>query len=225
MRKLCLILALASAVSPTWAQQATESPLGVLITPHSEVRVSKELRAILPSKATVRLAQRTSMVAGGEEVVVYDAGDQFEVRAHVAVVRDGHRVADFSLTRLFRHRETYELFAATEFAGADRKNLFVTAFRNIGDGSGTIFLLLAARESHYEIAWKDHTTEGRFKLLRTGTIQVWDAEDYECVWCPHHYDVNSFDWKDGRLAKVSHFRTEQELDPGEISEIPIVIEH
>ncbi len=228
MRKLCLILAVASVVSLAWAQQATESPLGVLITPHSEVRVSKELRAILPPKATVRLVQPTSMGTGGEAVVVYDTGSQYEPHAHVAVVKGGQRVADFSLTKLFQREDigdAYELFAATEFAVADGKNLFMTAFRNIGDGAGTIFLLLAERESHYEIAWMDGTTQGRFKLLRSGTMQVWDsAQDGVCVWCPHHYDVHSFEWKSGRLAKIGHFTTEHELDPGPISETPIVIE-
>lgn len=227
MRKLCLTLALSSFVSLTWAQQAIETPLGVLITPHQEVRVSKQLRAILPPKSTARLVQPTSMGAGGEEVVVYDAGDQYEPHAHVAVVRDGHRVADFSVTKLFGRRhigDTYELFAATQLALADGKHLFVAAFRNIGNGAGTIFVLLAERKSHYEIAWMEGTIQGRFKLLRTGAIQVWNAENYECTWCPHHYDVNSFEWKDGRLAKVGHFRTQDQLDPGPISDRPIVIE-
>jgi len=204
------------------------SPLGVLITPHREVQVSKALRSVLPKNATVRLVQLTKMALDGEQVVVYDTGNQFEPHSHVAVVKSGQRAADFALTRLFhRHGggESYELFNASQFLSADNKNVFIVAFRNIGDGAGTLFVLLTERDGRYEVAWKERTTQGRFKVLRSGKIQVWDSDGGGlCVWCVQQYDVTTFEWKDGGLSRINHFKTKDALDPGPIADTPIAIE-
>lgn len=204
------------------------SPLGVLITPHREVQVSKALRSVLPANATVRLVQLTKMALDGEQVVVYDMGNQFEPHSHVAVVKSGQRTANFALTRLF-HRggvgESYELFNASQFLSADNKNVFIAAFRNIGDGSGTLFVLLAERDGRYEVEWKERTHQGRFKVLRSGNIQVLDGTGGGlCVWCPQQYDVTTFEWKDAGLSRINHFIAKVALDPGPIADMPIVIE-
>ncbi len=204
------------------------TPLGVLITPHREIQVSKELRSVLPRTAKVRLVQQTKMAVDGEQVIVYDMGDQYEPHAHFAVVKNGQRTADFSLTKLFEEDgigDSDELFSALQFQSADNKNVFVAAFRSIGDGSGTRFVVLTERDARYQVAWKDGATQGRFKVLRTGRIELWDATgEGTCVWCPQRYDVTTLEWKDGGLSRISRSTTKDALDPGPISAMPIVIE-
>jgi hypothetical protein len=203
----------------------------VLITPSAPVRVSKQLRAALPKNATVRLVSPTSLAASGEQVVVYERGSQYEPHSHVAVIKNNERVADYSLTQLFRRYgivDTYELFQASEIRTSDDRGAFVTAFRNIGDGSGTLFVVLTERQGGYEI-WKQATTQGRLRVLRNGEMELWSAGDVpdgkiDCVWCSRYYKVESFQWKVGIPAKLRQFITKRTLDPNAVADKPIVIE-
>jgi len=228
MKRLSFILMLLAIVSPGWAQQAIMTPMGVLVTPGSPLQVSKELRSVLPKNAAVRLVQPTTMAEDGEEVVIYETGNRIEPSPHLAVVKNGARAADFSLAGLFQQDgagDDYTLFKASEFEWGEKKKAFIAAFRSIGDGSGTIFVLLTERDHRYVAAWKKETTQGRFKALRNGQLQVYDADgEGQCVWCPQHYKVSTFEWKDGRPAIVSRFTTKHALDPVSISDNPIAIE-
>ena len=204
------------------------TPMGAVVTPHSPLQVSKELRSVLPKNAAVRLVQPTSMAEDGEEAVIYETGDRFEPNPHLAVVKNGSRAADFSLADLFQQDgagDNYTLFKASEFEWGDKKKAFIAAFRSIGDGAGTIFVLLNVRDHRYVVAWKKETTQGRFKVLRNGQLQVWDADgEGQCVWCPQHYKVSTFEWKDGSPAVVGRFTTKHALDPVSMSDNPIAIE-
>jgi len=117
--------------------------------------------------------------------------------------------------------DSYELFKASQIP-TDGPQAFVAAFRNIGDGAGTLLVLLTLKNGQYRI-WKHGITEGQLKVLKDGSIQVWGAEgDGECVWCPQHYKVTTFEWKDGTPSEIRHYETKHALNPGPISENPIV---
>lgn len=207
------------------------TPLGVLITPPPQILVSEQIRSALPKKATVRLLERTERTAGTEHVIVYELGSKFEPDSHVAVLKGGQLVSDFGLAKLFTVRGTggrYALFAATQFRTAENKNAFITAFRNIGNGAGTIFVLLIERNGHYS-AWKYGGFQGRFQVRTDGRIQVWSAGDVpegkiDCTWCRRRYDVSTFEWKDASLAKVGHLTKKGALDPASIANKPIVLQ-
>jgi hypothetical protein len=213
------------------AQQSDKSPLGVLITPPHAVRVSQELRAALPKNVTVRLLQQTTLGDQGEEVVVYERGDRYEPHSHVAVIKGGRRIADFSLTTLFKRYDigdTYAFFQASEFRRANGQNAFVSAFRNVGDGSGTLFVIVTKSADNYE-TWKQATTQDRFKILRNGDIQVWDAGDVpegeiDCVWCPRYYKVRTFHWLKGSPTSTTLFRTRRTIDPQSFADKAIEVE-
>jgi hypothetical protein len=217
MKRLCFIPVLLAAVCPGWAQQAVMTPMGVVVTPGSPLQVSKELQSVLPKNAMIRLAQPTKMADDGEEVVIYETNNPIEPSPHLAVVKNGSRTADFSLANLFLQDgagDNYTLFKASEFEWVNKKKAFLAAFRSIGDGSGTIFVLLTERDHRYVAAWKKETTQGRVEVLRNGQLQVWDADgDGQCVWCPQHYKVSTFEWKDGKPAIVGRYTTSHALDP------------
>jgi hypothetical protein len=143
-------------------------------------------------------------------------------------VKNGHCVADFGLVTVLPKAgvgSRYALFKASAFESAEKKNVFVAAFRNIGDGSGTLFVFLNWRADGYQVAAKYWTQEGRVKLLRSGKIQVWNADGGgECVWCPQHYEVTTYEWQHGELGRVGRFATKQALDPALIADDPIAFE-
>lgn len=228
MRVLSVAVVASVLVPVIFAQRADMTPMGALIMPHPSVKVSTELKAALPKHRLVRLVQSTNMSEGGEQVVIYEKRGDFESDPHLAVVKNGRRVGDFRLTAVFNFDEmdsNYEFFKATVLESADRNDLFVAAFRNIGDGSATLFVFLAQRSGKYEVAAKFETEQGRVKVLRNGTIQIWNAPaGWECVWCPHHYKVTTYDWTDGKPARAGHFLTRHALDPEPMADNPIIFE-
>ena len=213
------------------AQPADHSSLGVLIAPSRTVSVSKELRAALPKNVAIRLVRKTMLSPNGEQVIIYEAGDEYIPHSHVAILKDGKRVADLNLKQIFKHGalgEMYTLFQAAEFHRGDERRAFVAAFRNVGDGSGTVFVVVTESAGHYKV-WKKATIQGPFKLPRSGEMEVWQARDspggeIDCVWCRHYYEVEFLKWVDGTLTRTRSIRTERPLDPNVIADKPIVIE-
>lgn len=203
------------------------SPLGVLITPPKSVVVPPKVRSALPAPSVVRLLQQTQLRSDGEQVVVYERGNQYEPHSHIAIVKNGHRVADFSLENLFQKEgmgDTYALFSSSEFGTIDQRNAFVAAFRNVGDGAGTLFVLLRERDGKYQVAWRKGASQARLKVLPNGKIQLWSSDEGDdCVWCAHHYEVSTLEWRDGILVEISHHETKHALNPYAIAEKPIAI--
>jgi hypothetical protein len=202
--------------------------MGVLITPPKFVVVSTTLRSALPLHSVVRLVEGTQLVADGEQMVVYERGNQYEPHSHIAVVKNGQRIADFSLTSLFEKEgggDTYALVRASQFAASDQRNVSLAAFRNIGDGAGTLFVLVRERDGKYEVGWRKGASQARLKVLRNGKVQLWASDEGDdCVWCAHHYEVSTLEWRAGNLFEVSHYETENALSPYAIAANPIVIE-
>jgi hypothetical protein len=222
-----LILAVACAGFQISAQQRVMTPLGVRTIAHEPILASRGLRAILPKNAAVRLDTKTTIAADGEEIVVYDSGNEFDPEPHLVVVRSGHQTADFSLAQVFPQdgcSEICTLIASSEFEIVKGKRAFIVAFTNTGDGSGILFGILSEQGQKYEFIWKRETYQGRVKVTGDGKMQVWDADnDGECVWCPEHYKVTNLAWTNNEMQAVSHYTTSRALDPGPISDPPIVI--
>jgi hypothetical protein len=50
-----------------------------------------------------------------------------------------------------------------------------------------------------------------------------DFGNYECVWCPHHYRITEYLWRDGRYVKAGTRRTARAYDPAEVSQTSLTI--
>jgi hypothetical protein len=224
---VCLVL-IAPVARLAPAQQAKAGPLGVLITPPEGITIPDSLHRALPTGAVARLLQPTQLTPEGEEILVYDTGHKFEPNSHVLVIKRGERVADFSLTKIFEKDDvgdTYALFSAAQFLTREKSNAFIAAFRNIGSGAGSIFVLVAFKGGSYQVAWQYLAQQAQLKVRRDGRLQLWESSaDGECTWCPQHYEVTSFGWKNGTASKIGHSSTKQALNPEAISATPIVIE-
>lgn len=224
-RALSLAL-LACLAFPVFAQSSTAGPLGVIVSPPKRLRVPPDIQSAIPSKSIVRLIQPTQLTGDGEIVVIYDLGDQYEPNSHIAVIKDHARVVDFSLVKLFGDDigDTYALFQSAQLSLTPSRNGFIAAFRNIGDGAGTLFVLIIGNGRQFAVAWQKGASQAQLQVRPGGTFQLWDADgDGECVWCPQHYKVTSFVWKNEALTKVSSFNTKHTLSPYQFSEKPILL--
>jgi hypothetical protein len=224
----CTLLLLLAIAHSAVGQTATFSSLGILVKPHESLRAPAELRTVVPKKAVIRLIQTTRLSAEGETVVIYDRGDQvYPTDAHIAIIKSGKRVADFSIIKVFERQgvgDTYALFQAAKFAIPDTHEAFVAAFRNVGDGAGTLFVVLTESEGQYRVSWRRWASQAQLRVREDGTYELWDSDQGDdCVWCAHHYEVSQFKWKEGRLFPLSHYETKDALDPSQFSERPIVI--
>jgi hypothetical protein len=232
MLRLMALLSIAWPWFACFAQSSTWSPLGVLVHPAEEIKAPDDIRVALPANAVVRWMQQTHLSREGEIGVIYDTGDQYEPKTHFAFIRSRVRVGDFRLAEaLLNQDESVKDFvddialsqAAEIPLQGDRKGL-LAAFRNIGDGAATIFVLITEKGGQYSISWHQWTSQAQFQIRFSGTFQIWNSNGgAECVWCTHHYEVTNYQWKNETLVKISHFSTKHALSPYQFSENPIVV--
>jgi hypothetical protein len=214
------------------AQNSTWSPLGVLVHPAKEIKAPDEILKAIPANVVVRWMQQTHLSSEGEISLIYDTGDEYEPKAHFAFVRDGIRIGDFRLAEALLNPgeslddfvDSHALFQAAEIPLQTGRRGLLAAFRNIGDGSATIFALITEKDGKYSFAWSDWTTQAQFRIGPKGAFQVWNSDDGDnCVWCIHHYEVANYVWKNETLVKLSQYTTKHELSPYRFSENPIVV--
>jgi hypothetical protein len=232
MLRAITLLLLANLSSACFAQSSTWSPLGVLVQPAEEIKVPDEIRRAIPANMIVRWMQQTHLSSEGETSLIYDNGDKFEPKAHFAFIRNGVQIGDFRLAEaLLNQGESLEdyvdnvaLSQAAEIPlQTDRKGL-LAAFRNIGDGAATIFVLITETNGKYSFVWHIWTSQAQFRIRPKGAFQVLNSNDGDnCVWCTHHYEVTNYLWKNNTLVKLSHYTTKHELSPYQFSENPIVV--
>jgi hypothetical protein len=215
---LVLIFALGVCIG-AFAQEATMSPLGVLVSPSKPITPSERNRKILPPKSVVRLMQHTALANNGEDVLVYDNGDEFEPDPHICVIQNDALAADFSLVSIFKSSDispSWTLFQASSFADTKAKG-FVAVFRNIGNGAGSLFIVLTHQEGKYTVAWKARTSQGHLRISKV-RWELWDSEmDGGCTWCAHHYKISKLVWISGKLITKSSSISKRTFDPGSIS--------
>lgn len=217
---------------PVFSQNSTWSPLGVFVRPAKEIKVPDEIQRVIPANVVVRWMQQTHLSSEGEISLIYDTGDEFEPKAHFAFVQGGILIGDFRLAEALLNPgeslddfvDSHALFQAAEIPLQTGRRGLLAAFRNIGDGSATVFALITEKGEKYSFAWSDWTTQAQFRISPKGAFQVWNSDDGDnCVWCTHHYKVANFVWKNGTLIKLSQYTTKRELSPYQFSENPIVV--
>lgn len=214
-------------------QTSTPSPLGVLVSPPARVAVPAEIRSLLPEGAVVRLLGETKLAPQGESIVVYDFYHQSEEPdSHIWIVRSGQVVTRYDLRDLFQFGEEFTVVALASFSlDRDGTAAAAVAFRNMGNGATSYFLVLRANQQSYEVMFSRVTTQGRLNILQgeNPRLELWSAlEDGEtplesCTWCPHQYEVETFEWRQNNFAKVERRQTQQRLDPYRVADQPLVV--
>jgi len=226
------ILLFASLSGTCIAQNSTWSPLGILVHPAEAVKVPDEIRKAIPANMIVRWMQQTHLSSQGEISLIYDTGDQFEPKPHIAFIRDSKKIGDLSIADAFHNQvgfldDFFNNISLTQAAiiplDTDRKG-FLASFQNIGDGAATIFVLITETNGNYSFVWHIWTSQAQFRFLSKSSFQVWNSKDGDnCVWCTHHYEVTNYLWDKDKLVKSSHYTTRRVFSPSQFSENPIVI--
>jgi hypothetical protein len=215
------------------SQSATYSPLGVLVSPAKAPTLSLRIKSQLPKGASPRFDARTNLGFNGEEVVIYAAStEQYEPHEHIAIFCNAKKVVDITVSVLFGGTDNgddenylnYEFYKFAEFS-APAGNAAAFAFRNIGDGAGTLIAVIVHNADTYSIAYQGRFSQAELKYFEADkTAEVWASNsDGDCVWCPQHYKVMKLKWSREKLVLISKFDTKHALSPYIFSEQAIKI--
>jgi hypothetical protein len=209
------------------AQTMAYSPMGGIVTNASHPQLSSDIQSQLPKAAVAQLDIHSHMNSAGEEVIVYSL-DEHDMDCHIAVFRDGKLVNDFSLHSFAdpnNHIEQkfmeYQFFSYLEVP-APSSTADIFSFHNYGDGAGTVLVVLAPDASRYKVALFHQDSHSQIRYFSASlTAELWDGDDYSCVWCPAHFMVSKLAWKNGTLVVVSKFTKKGTFSPYPMSDQPI----
>lgn len=229
--KLFAAFFLVIPVLAVWAQQARPSPLGVLIEPRPAIKVEPQLRALLPRGARVRILAQTALSAEGETLVVYDRYSGLgEPNSHVVIIRGDRVVEDFALARMFKYGYEFTCVGFVEFRLGQAEKAAAIAFRNVGDGSATLFVVLKAHDDVYKAVFSALVQQGRLRIHESerARMELWSArealdEGISCTWCDHRYEIRTFVWRSGNFVRTDKKLTRNALKPYPIAERPLVM--
>lgn len=216
------------------AQQETPfqvGPFGAIPEPVKTIRPPREIAALLPRVAMVRVLANTQLTPAGETTIIYDiyeppesdvdrTSGQMEKNSHVVILRDGKVASDLGAPD-----EACDLAGFAEFRLEGKSNAAVIAFRCGGDGSHTDFFLVRFDGQSYALDSIAQTFAGRMEILETdpAEIRVWSAGiDDTCVWCEQHYSTDVYVWQNGQFTLKSHEVTPDTYQPGDLNQHPIV---
>jgi len=203
-------------------------PLGVFQLPRQSVRIPRTIRALLPHGAKVRLLQKLASHPE-DTLVVYDTLDPahpnplIDIRyPGVLVLRSNHVIGRASLKRRTDDGPDWVFLEAGEIHVSPNLPGIALAFRSMGDGSVSLFLLLSPHGGQYRTMLKKITGAGRLRADNEANLELWDANfGEECVWCDHRYSVFNYRWNGSRLVRVRNTITCRTIDPGVMTDKPI----
>jgi len=202
--------------------------MGVFQLPRRPVGVPRSIRALLPHAATVRLLQRLTL-SPTDTLVVYDTPDSessdsfFDDRYPAfLVLRAGHPIGRFAPERQRDDSAGWVFLEAGELHISPEKSGVVLAFRSVGDGSGSLFLVVSPDQQEYRIVLRRTTDQARLRIDAEGILEFWDAnEGDECVWCDHHYKVLAYKWDGLHFARKRMATSCRKINPDAITDEPI----
>lgn len=224
---ITLALLIGDLAIPASAQVQPQLKVGVFggwTEPLPSLPVPPTLRQFLPPGANLRAVIDTHMTQEGETWLLYDPGDNL-LEVHLDVVHAGKAVS------LFDSEISGGVAGWTAF-GIDRKNqMLAFAYHESGDCSDTTFAIFAARAGAYQKIFEKRTDEGRMKIFEDSTEHIevgsailqWKTKG-SCIWCPHPYLFETYQWQGGQFKRTGSRRTTEQLEPAQIAAAPFVLE-
>lgn len=196
-----------------------EAPVGMPINPLQPKNAPEKIKRLIPKRAALRVFSR---IDSQHSLLVYDAEPgTVEPRPHILILKDHTLDAEFDLEKISEYGENYTAAAAAPFMLAEHPAVAV-AFRNVGDGSGTIFTIFAKLDRDYERVLVRRVSEGQLRL-KSENLELWSAaiEDNECTWCPHHYRITTFSLKGNTMVEVTNQQTKKKVSPSHFAGDPL----
>lgn len=197
------------------------SPLGATVERLTAKPVPRKLQKMIPDGAALRvlLEQQT------KKVLVYESAPNppsAEPNAHIVTISDNEK-KDIAVASLCEFGEQYTPTAYKLFRLENRQAIAI-AFRNIGDGSGSLFVILLDAGSGFHLAWASRVSEGQLRLMPS-KFELWAASGSSegCTWCHHYYDVTIFSTNGDKIVSTAKRRTRAKLDPVSIVSDPLAV--
>ena len=223
----CLLLLALSGAVP--GQTVIHSPLGAIVDEGEGLKLPDSLKSAFPKGTVVRYLQETHLSPEGEIMAVYETPKDVEPFMHIAAIKDGKRVAEFTLNQFFVEPGSEEddfdagasFVQAAAFPTPDGNQALMIAYCNYGDGAASFLVLVTWHDGQYRSPWHFNGTQSQFRALPRGRFQVWNGIFGSCVWCSEYYDLNQYRWKNGSLELVTTWSTEHTYDPSSLSDHPI----
>lgn len=205
-------------------------PLAAIHEPVKPIKPPREIAALLPRVAMVRVLANTQLAPAGETTVVYDiyespdsdpdrTSGRMVKNTHVVILRDGKVASDLGAPD-----EDCDLAGFAQFRLEGKSNAAAIAFRCGGDGSHTDFFLLRFDGESYTLDSIAETLTERLEILEAdpADIRVWSAGvDDTCVWCGQHYSTDVYVWENGQFEPKSHEITRDTYEPRDLNQHPI----
>lgn len=205
------------------AQKLPVGPMGLFQPPQPRIRVPRSIRAALPKQALIKMVHDSELVPG-DAFVLYERDDMFSPDPVLVILRNRHVLQRWHLPALLDGDRDYVFVAGARFRLLPQKEALAVAFRNIGDGSGTLLFMIALEHAKYRVVLKQSTAQGRLEANDNGEVRVWSAAyDGKCVWCDHSYDITKYEWSGSALIAAGKKNTKRALDPAVIGVRPIIV--
>ena len=141
------------------------------------------------------------------------------------VLRANRIVARFKVRKLFTTDADWVFLSESEFRLSQDRSAVAFAFRALGDGAGSLYLVLSSSHGKYQILMNREAGQARLRVLDAdGNLEIWEATyGDECVWCRHRYMIARYRWNGSSLIRVSKRLSRGKPRPAVIAGRPLVI--
>jgi hypothetical protein len=203
----------------------------------SLISLASNIRAQLPKLHQVRRVLNTNISPTGEQTIIYDSdADESDPHPKVAFLVGGHIVKLLDGSDFNPRGGGFERYLSScEFDLARNQRALALAITSGYDGAGSVFSIIRWQSGDYRVVFNQLVGQGRMELgiLK---LELWssvfstgrkarnpDSLNFECIWCPHHYLVTEYFWRDDNYIKAGSIKTQRTYDPAEISGTPLLV--
>jgi hypothetical protein len=216
------------------AQQLQVGPMGFMQEAQPSLKVPKGVRAHLPRGAEVKLFQ-ASQFNPEDTLVVYESRARAGLEEvfpflhitypTVVVLRANRIVARFKVRKPFTTDADWVFLSGGEFRLSQDRSAVAFAFRALGDGAGSMYLVLSSSHGKYQVLMNHEAGQARLRVLDgDGNLEIWEATyGDECVWCRHRYMIARYRWNGSSLVRASRRLSRGKPRPAVIAGRPLVM--
>jgi hypothetical protein len=192
----------------------------------------KAVQSLLPAGAVVRSI--TAIEGTGHQyatVVVYDQNPRPPfIYPRIAVLKDRAVVASFNLGKLDQYGDSFIFVDEWHGKPAPSTDVLLAAFRNSGNGAGSLFVGIARVKDEWRLVLLSRGTQGQLKIRNSGReleIHMATLATSETIWGRHHYTLETFQFDEARGQYRSGRKTPLpgDRDPQSVVRSPLVLNH
>jgi hypothetical protein len=164
-----------------------------------------------------------------DTLVIYEAHDAehphllMDISYPAALVlRQNHVIGEFSLKPGKSDDPDWIFLEGGEIHLSGQKGGVALAFRSMGDGSASLFLVISPEGERYRTILRRITGEARLRADQEANLELWAAHfGDDCEWCRHQYTIFAYRWDGSHLLHIRKTVSCRKLDPDRMTDKPI----